>query len=79
MHNIANHNINPFIGACIDPGNICVCWTYAGKGSLEDVIWNETIHLDDNFAFSFCRDILKVIPDNFAPSRMLIPNDGLNY
>ena len=57
---VLNHNnINSFVGACIDPPNICVCWEYASKGSLTDVIWNETLQLDDIFKFSICHDILK--------------------
>lgn len=58
---VLNHNnINVFVGACTDPPNICVCWEYASKGSLNDVIWNETIQLDDIFKFAICNDILKV-------------------
>ena len=56
-----NHrNVNSFIGACIDPPNVCVCWEYAFKGSLEDILWNDSIPLDDLFKFSICDDIFKV-------------------
>ena len=68
MHDIANRNINPFIGACIDPGNICVCWEYASKGSLQDVIWNDEIPLDDSFKFSMCDDFMKVSVTRFSGS-----------
>jgi hypothetical protein len=31
-----NHdNINPFIGACVDPGHVCLLMMYAPKGSLQ--------------------------------------------
>jgi len=53
-------NLNSFIGACIAPPNLCVVWEYCSKGSLQDVIYNDAIQLDDMFKFSICIDMLKV-------------------
>ena len=59
---VLNHtNLNGFVGACLEAPNICLCWEYAMKGSLNDVIWNDKIQLDDLFKFSIAIDILKVL------------------
>ncbi|KAI0242808.1 Atrial natriuretic peptide receptor 1 [Lamellibrachia satsuma] len=52
-------NLNLFYGACVDPPNICSVWEHCPKGSLQDVIWNENVRLDDMFKFSICVDIVK--------------------
>nr|QNG40927.1 ANPR-like 4 [Placozoa sp. H4] len=55
-----NHdNINPFVGACIDVPNICIVTQYCNKGSLQDVLENDDIKLDDTFKLSFAMDIAK--------------------
>lgn len=53
-------NLNLFYGACVDPPNVCSVWEHCPKGSLQDVIWNENVRLDDMFKFSICVDIVKV-------------------
>ena len=35
MKDINHHNVNLFIGACIDPENICILTQYCNKGSLQ--------------------------------------------
>ena len=40
-------NINPFIGACVEPGNIFLLTQYCNKGSLQVIIEN----YGDEFAF----------------------------
>ena len=35
MKDINHQNVNSFIGACIDPGNICILTQYCNKGSLQ--------------------------------------------
>ena len=35
MRELRHENINPFLGACIDPPNICILTAYCPKGSLE--------------------------------------------
>ncbi|XP_033638066.1 atrial natriuretic peptide receptor 1-like [Asterias rubens] len=54
-----HENINSFIGACIDQPNICILMEYSNKGSLQDVLENDDIKLDDNFKLSFAMDICK--------------------
>ena len=35
MKDLNHQNINTFIGACVDPGNICILTQYCNKGSLQ--------------------------------------------
>ena len=34
MKDIVHENLNVFVGACVDPPNICLLWHYCPKGSL---------------------------------------------
>lgn len=49
-----------FLGACIDPPNMCIVTEYCQKGSLQDVLENEQIKLDWMFRYSLMQDILRV-------------------
>ena len=53
-------NVNPFIGACLEPQHIVIVSQYAAKGSLNDVIHHEHIKLDSMFKMSFVADIVEV-------------------
>ena len=44
IRELGHENINPFIGACIDPPNICIMTTYCPKGSLEVSRRNHEMH-----------------------------------
>lgn len=35
MKDLTHQNINTFIGACVEPGNICILSQYCAKGSLQ--------------------------------------------
>ncbi|KAK2144110.1 hypothetical protein LSH36_785g03085 [Paralvinella palmiformis] len=60
MTEVKSSYLNTFVGACIDVNKpICCVWEYCTKGSLQDVIFNESIKLDDMFKFSISIDILK--------------------
>ena len=53
-------NLNTFIGASVNPSvKLCIVWEYCSKGSLQDVIYNDAIQLDDMFKFSIGIDLLK--------------------
>ncbi|XP_038050160.1 atrial natriuretic peptide receptor 1-like [Patiria miniata] len=66
VRNLKHENINPFIGACIDQPNICILMEYCHKGSLQDVLENDDIKLDDNFKLSFSMDICKGVQYLFS-------------
>ncbi|XP_077977730.1 atrial natriuretic peptide receptor 2-like [Glandiceps talaboti] len=59
MRDLQYENLNPFIGACIEPGNICLLSQYCKKGSVQDVLENDNIKLDDTFKMSIAIDICK--------------------
>ena len=59
MHEIRNENINPFIGISLEPNNICIFTMYCSRGSLEDVLRNEDLHMDNIFIASLLADLIK--------------------
>ncbi|KAI0237466.1 hypothetical protein LSAT2_012004 [Lamellibrachia satsuma] len=56
---MAHENITTFVGACIDPPNMCVLTTYCSKGSLQAILLNDDIRLDWVFKNSIILDIVK--------------------
>ncbi|XP_021375586.1 atrial natriuretic peptide receptor 1-like isoform X2 [Mizuhopecten yessoensis] len=59
IKDLQNDHIVRFIGACIDPPNMCILTEYCQKGSLQDVLENEQIKLDWMFRYSLMQDILR--------------------
>ncbi|XP_062598813.1 atrial natriuretic peptide receptor 2-like, partial [Saccostrea cucullata] len=57
MREFLHANVNPFIGACIDPPNICCLFQYGTKGSLQDVLENDDIKLEWTFKVTILKDI----------------------
>lgn len=61
-----HENLIQFIGASVDHGSIAILTAYCARGSLEDVLLNEDLHLDNMFVSSLVSDILKVGLSKFA-------------
>ncbi|XP_038064178.1 receptor-type guanylate cyclase Gyc76C-like [Patiria miniata] len=59
MRDIRHPHLNQFIGACIDPPNICIISEYCPKGSLQDILANDEMKLDNMFIASIVGDIIK--------------------
>ncbi|XP_070536363.1 atrial natriuretic peptide receptor 1-like isoform X2 [Ptychodera flava] len=59
LRDLRHANINQFVGACVDPPEICIVTHYCSKGSLQDVLENDNIKLDWLFKLSFASDIAK--------------------
>ncbi|KAI5618230.1 atrial natriuretic peptide receptor 1, partial [Silurus asotus] len=59
IRDVQNDHVTRFIGACIDPPNICIVTEYCLRGSLQDILENESITLDWMFKYSMINDIVK--------------------
>ncbi|ESO97952.1 hypothetical protein LOTGIDRAFT_153062 [Lottia gigantea] len=57
VRDLHHENLSSFIGACIEPGHNYVLTEYCNKGSLQDVLGNDTLKLDMMFRLSMLRDI----------------------
>ncbi|XP_071355558.1 atrial natriuretic peptide receptor 1 [Trachinotus anak] len=59
MRDVQNEHLTRFIGACIDPPNMCIITEYCPRGSLQDLMESEGITLDWMFRYSLITDIVK--------------------
>nr|XP_040021139.1 atrial natriuretic peptide receptor 1-like [Gasterosteus aculeatus aculeatus] len=59
MRDIQNEHLTRFIGACIDPPDTCIITEYCSRGSLQDILENDSITLDWMFKYSLINDIVK--------------------
>ncbi|XP_022085768.1 atrial natriuretic peptide receptor 1-like [Acanthaster planci] len=59
LRDLQHTNVNPFLGACVEPPNLCIIYKYCSRGSLQDVLNNDHIKLDYLFKWSFAMDVAK--------------------
>ncbi|XP_077432020.1 atrial natriuretic peptide receptor 1 isoform X1 [Vanacampus margaritifer] len=59
MRDVQNEHLTRFIGACIDAPNTCIITEYCPRGSLQDILENDSITLDWMFKYSLINDIVK--------------------
>lgn len=59
MRDLRHSNINAFIGACIDHPRFTILTEYCSKGSLQDILENEDVKLDDMFIASLIKDMIQ--------------------
>lgn len=59
MRELHHDNINPFVGACVEPNYIYTVTEFCAKGNLQDILENDVIKLDNMFIASFVFDIIK--------------------
>ncbi|XP_031572375.1 atrial natriuretic peptide receptor 1-like [Actinia tenebrosa] len=52
-------NINPYLGVCVEPLDLCIVSEYCTKGRLKDILLDEYLKLDWNFKMSFSTDIAR--------------------
>ncbi|XP_053375519.1 atrial natriuretic peptide receptor 2-like isoform X2 [Mercenaria mercenaria] len=57
LRELQHENLNPFIGVSLEPGNSYILMKYCSKGSLQDVLENDDIKLDNMFKMSFLMDL----------------------
>ncbi|KAK6749596.1 hypothetical protein RB195_001919 [Necator americanus] len=59
MKQAVHDNVNPFIGITFnEKEEILVIWKFCSRGTLQDIIYNDNITLDQKFHGAFIRDIL---------------------
>ncbi|KAB0794058.1 hypothetical protein PPYR_13678 [Photinus pyralis] len=59
IREVRHENLITFIGASVEHGNVAILTAYCPRGSLEDVLNNEDLHLDNMFISSLVSDMLK--------------------
>ncbi|XP_070538177.1 atrial natriuretic peptide receptor 1-like [Ptychodera flava] len=59
LREINHPNLTRFVGACVDPSMASIVLEYCPKGSLQDILENESIKLDWMFRYSLIFDIVK--------------------
>ncbi|XP_064471439.1 atrial natriuretic peptide receptor 1-like isoform X2 [Ornithodoros turicata] len=59
MREAQHENIARFVGACVDAPNVAIITEYCPKGSLQDVLHNESLKLEWLFRYSLINDIVK--------------------
>lgn len=60
MKDLEHDHLGRFYGACVDPPHCCLLTEYCPKGSLQDILENESIKLDWMFKVSLMHDIVRV-------------------
>ena len=62
MKDISHPNLCQFIGAVVESPNVAILNEVCGKGSLEDVLYNDDVDLGWDFRFSLlkvgCNEII---------------------
>lgn len=59
MRDVHNEHLTRFIGACLEPPNMCIITEYCPRGSLQDLMESDGITLDWMFRYSLIADIVK--------------------
>ncbi|XP_045504213.1 atrial natriuretic peptide receptor 1 isoform X2 [Colias croceus] len=59
MKDLEHDHLARFFGACVDPPHCCILTEYCPKGSLQDILENDTIKLDWMFKVSLMHDIVR--------------------
>ncbi|XP_052233271.1 atrial natriuretic peptide receptor 1-like [Dreissena polymorpha] len=59
MQLLSNANIAKFVGACLQPNSNVLLMEYCSRGSLQDMLQNDSIELDWAFKYSLINDIIK--------------------
>ncbi|KAJ8036200.1 Atrial natriuretic peptide receptor 1 [Holothuria leucospilota] len=59
MREIQHDHVTKFVGCCCDAPNISIMTEYCPKGSLQDILENDSIELDEMFKFSLLYDLVK--------------------
>ena len=70
MKELSSDYLVRMLGGCFENLNNCLITEYCSRGSLQDVLENDELQLDDMFKYSLLHDIVKV--DNFCKLILII-------
>lgn len=59
IRELRHNNLVQFVGACLEYPNVCLLTEVTPKGSLEDLLSNDTVKLGWDFKFSLLKDICR--------------------
>ncbi|KAL5020119.1 hypothetical protein ScPMuIL_003011 [Solemya velum] len=59
MRDIHCTNLTKFVGLCVDEGHFAILMEYAPRGSLDDILQNDSIKMDKAFKVSLLSDIVQ--------------------
>ncbi|KAL5020120.1 hypothetical protein ScPMuIL_003012 [Solemya velum] len=76
MKSVNCPNLTKFVGLVTEDPHVCILMEYCSKGSLEDILQNDSIQLDKNFKVSLITDILQAM--NFIHSGSIGVHGRLN-
>ncbi|CAK5044313.1 unnamed protein product [Meloidogyne enterolobii] len=58
MKMLVHDNLNPFMGIAFnEKDELLVLWKFCSRGTIQDIIYNESVTLDSKFHAAFVRDI----------------------
>lgn len=58
IRELVHDNLCKFIGLCIETEHICIVSEYCSKGSLQDMLLNESMNMDWTYKYSIIGDII---------------------
>jgi len=58
IRELVHENLAKFVGICLEPGHLYVGYEYCSRGSLQDLLANESVAMDWNLRYSIIGDIL---------------------
>ena len=59
MKDLHHDHLCRFIGACLEPENPLLITEYCPRGSLQDILEEDELALDNNFRFSLINDVVR--------------------
>ena len=57
MKGVQHDNVITFVGVCLDPGQVAIILEYTPRGSLQDVLAEDSLNLSWDFKLSLLMDI----------------------
>ena len=59
MRDLRHENLVPFIGACVENGNVSILTQLCSRGNLDDVLNNSNYRLENMFIASLVADLIR--------------------